>query len=111
MNQPKFRTRALRLATALAAVASGALAMDSAAAQECITAPAKAAISECPSGTLKASGAKKPQVSFNSAPAAVSLKKREGDAKPGESIGDLRHRRLPSPTVRPVRQVPLVRRW
>ncbi len=87
MNQPKFQTRVLRAAAAVAAVAAGTLSTGDAVAQECITAEAKKAISECPQGTLKASSAQKPNVSFKGAPQAVSLKKRDGDAKPSNPTG------------------------
>ncbi len=86
MNQSKFKTRAFRFVAGVAA-ASGVLAMGAASvrtadAQECISAGAKTALSECPQGTLKASSAKKPQVSFSTAPSAVSLKKRDDQTKP-----------------------------
>lgn len=87
MNQSKFRTRVLRAAAAVATVAAGALSMGDAAAQECISAEAKKTISECPAGTLKATTAQKPNVSFKGAPQAVSLKKRDGDAKPSNPTG------------------------
>ncbi|MFO0548184.1 MAG: hypothetical protein U0271_07335 [Polyangiaceae bacterium] len=77
-----FRTRALRLAAAMAAVAGVALGGDEAGAQECISAEAKAAIAECPAGKLKANVGKKPQVSISSAPQPVSLKKRDDKTKP-----------------------------
>ena len=96
MNQSKFGTqpltvrttrtgRALRFVGGLAAMTAGVLAMDvsvASGAGECISPAAKTALSECPSGALKASNAKKPQVSFNSAPSAVSLKKRDDQTKP-----------------------------
>ncbi|NUP10092.1 MAG: tetratricopeptide repeat protein [Polyangiaceae bacterium] len=87
MNQSKFRTRVLRAAAAVAAVAAGALSMGDASAQECISGEAKKAISECPAGTLKQSSGQKPGVSFKGAPQGISLKKREGDAKPSNPTG------------------------
>jgi len=85
MNQSKFGTRALRFVGGMATITAGVLAMDvsvASGAGECISPAAKTALSECPAGTLKASSGKKPQVSFSTAPAAVSLKKRDDQTKP-----------------------------
>ncbi len=82
MNQRRFGARALRLAAAVCTVAVSGVGLGDANAQECISAAAKQALSECPSGTLKASAAKKPEVSFSTAPPGPSLKKRDDMTKP-----------------------------
>jgi len=95
MNQPKFHgisgarlwrdaRRVASVAVAATAVAASALSVggNASAADECISAQAKTAISECPAGALKASTSQKPGVTFKGTPQAVSLKKREGDTKP-----------------------------
>lgn len=105
MNQSKFRTnrsqssradsppeqgggkRIFRVVAAVAATLAGVLGVEDASAQECISAEAKKNISECPSGTLKASTTAKTGVSYKGAPQAISLKKREADAKPSNPTG------------------------
>ena len=82
MNEQRFGKRALRMAAVLGTVAASSLGLGNASAQECISASAKQALSECPEGTLKASSAKKPEVSFSTAPPGPSLKKRDEMTKP-----------------------------
>jgi TolA-binding protein len=68
---------------AVAALAAGALAAGNASAADiCISQQAKDALSQCPGGKMEASAGKKPAVSFNSAPQAVNLKKRDDQTKP-----------------------------
>jgi TolA-binding protein len=77
--------RALRMAAgAVVLLAGGAAASPSVAraADACIMQQAKDAISACPKGSLQQSGAKKPAVSFNSAPTGINLKKGEQQLKP-----------------------------
>src|SRR3954464_6713779 len=75
--------RALRFfAGALALVAGGAASGQASAADACIGAKAKEAISQCPGGPLQQSSAKKPQMQFKSAPTGVNLKKGDQQTKP-----------------------------
>src|SRR5689334_21876801 len=75
--------RALRtVAGAAALLADGALASPASAADVCIEAKAKEAIAACPGGGLHQSSAKKPQMSFKSAPTWVNLKKGDQQTKP-----------------------------
>jgi len=71
------------------ALAASAVSLSSASAADvCIGAPAKAALSECPGGTLKSSGSKKPEMTFKTAPQGVGLKKRDTNkpTNPSESM-------------------------
>ena len=73
------------LSTTLKGLSAGALAIaacavgvgPAAAADACVGPQAKAALSECPSGALKSSGSKKPEMTFKTAPQGVGLKKRD----------------------------------
>ncbi|MBK8251494.1 MAG: hypothetical protein IPK82_02355 [Polyangiaceae bacterium] len=69
---------------AAAAVAVGTLAVTGSAsgADICISQQAKDTLSTCPGGKMEATAGKKPAVSFNSAPQAVNLKKRDDQTKP-----------------------------
>src|SRR5690606_15917956 len=73
---------------ALTIAASAVMAEPAAAAEACIGPQAKAALSECPGGTLKSSGSKKPEMTFKTAPQGVGLKKRDTNkpTNPSESM-------------------------
>jgi tetratricopeptide (TPR) repeat protein len=71
-----------KVAGAAALLAGGALASPASAADVCIQAKAKEALAQCPGGGLQQSIAKKPQMTFKSAPAGVSLKKGDQQTKP-----------------------------
>src|SRR5262245_66554969 len=68
-----------------AALAAGAMTTSApaAASDACIGKPAQDAIAACPGGTLQQSTAKKPAMSFKSAPTGVNLKKGDQQTKPG----------------------------
>jgi tetratricopeptide (TPR) repeat protein len=70
------------VAGAAALLAGGALASPAAAADVCIEQKAKDAIAACPGGGLQQSSAKKPAMTFKSAPTGVNLKKNEQQTKP-----------------------------
>lgn len=78
--------RVLRWAAIGVTAFAGTLTLDTGstafAADACISQQAKAALSECPAGAIKAGSGKKPQVSFKTAPQSVSLKKRDDVTKP-----------------------------
>jgi tetratricopeptide (TPR) repeat protein len=75
--------RTLRWAAgAMALVAGGAASGSASAADVCISQQAKDAISQCPGGSLQQSTAKKPQMTFKSAPTGVNLKKGDSATKP-----------------------------
>lgn len=76
---------ALRKAASAVALVTGAAAMASPAqaADACISKAAQDAISTCPGGSLAQSTAKKPAMSFKSAPTGVNLKKGDQQTKPG----------------------------
>jgi len=83
MKQSKLAKKsAVRAAILAIAVASGVFAADSAgAAEKCISAPAEAALSECPQGAIATSApSKKPEVSFK-APPPDRLKVTKDDKK------------------------------
>lgn len=80
MSEAKGLLRVLGIAGGLFVAAAVTPAAE--AADQCIGKAAQDAIAECPGGKLQASVGKKPQVSFKSAPQAVSLKKKDDQTKP-----------------------------
>ena len=78
----RLKSRAIRFAAGVLAIAASAVAGHTAtAADVCIAPKAQDALNECPGGKLQTNVSKKPQVSFKSAPQKIDTKTKD-DTKP-----------------------------